>query len=76
LTPALPVALADTGEGMNHRRTRGLATRAHRRALAARDGGRTFPEYTVAPNWCQIHHHDDWTTAGHTDIDQVTLAST
>ena len=72
----LPVYMTDTGGIMNYGRTKRLATPAQRRALAARDGGCTFPGCTMPADWCQIHHLDDWITGGETDINRMALACT
>jgi Domain of unknown function (DUF222)/HNH endonuclease len=54
-------------------RTERLANRAQRRALAARDGGCSFPGCTRPPAWCQAHHVIAWTDGGPTDINNLTL---
>ncbi|SKA94145.1 HNH endonuclease [Agreia bicolorata] len=65
------------GQVLNHSKTQRLATRAQRRALAARDGGCVIPGCTVPPSRCQAHHVIPWVSvtfaAGRTDIDNLAL---
>ena len=50
-----------------------LASPAQRRALAARDGGCTFPGCDRPPGWTQAHHVVHWIKDGPTDIDNLAL---
>jgi hypothetical protein len=50
-----------------------LARPALRRALAARDGGCTFPDCDAPASWCQAHHIRSWQEGGQTDINNLTL---
>jgi hypothetical protein len=50
-----------------------LARPALRRALAARDGGCTFPDCEAPASWCQAHHIKAWQSGGATDINNLTL---
>jgi hypothetical protein len=54
-------------------RTRRLATRAQRLALAARDGGCTFPGCTRPPAWTEAHHVIPWWRDGTTDLANLCL---
>ena len=54
-------------------RTRRLANRAQRRALAARDGGCSFPGCTRPASWCEVHHVLAWVDGGLTDINNLVL---
>ena len=54
-------------------RTRRLANRAQRRALAARDGGCCFPGCTRPASWCEAHHVLAWINGGPTDLDNLVL---
>lgn len=54
-------------------RARRLANRAQRRALAARDGGCSFPGCTRPASWCEVHHVVSWKHGGLTDIDNLVL---
>jgi hypothetical protein len=54
-------------------RTQRLASRAQRRALAARDGGCCFPGCTRPPSWTQAHHVTPWALGGRTDVDEMCL---
>jgi hypothetical protein len=50
-----------------------LATRAQRIALAARDGGCSFPGCTRPPSWCEAHHVIPWLDGGPTDLNNLCL---
>jgi hypothetical protein len=50
-----------------------LPSPAQRRALAARDGGCTFPGCDRPPGWTQAHHVVHWINDGPTDIANLTL---
>jgi hypothetical protein len=65
------------GEVLHHGKTKRLATRRQRRALAARDGGCVIPGCTASPSRCQAHHVAPWVSEnyppGRTDIDNLVL---
>ncbi|HZC25709.1 MAG TPA: HNH endonuclease signature motif containing protein, partial [Actinopolymorphaceae bacterium] len=42
-------------------------------ALAARDGGCSFPGCDAPPNWAQVHHVVEWIDGGRTDLDNLCL---
>jgi len=75
----VPVLFGDNGRLLNLGRTQRLASAAQRRALAARDGGCSFPQCDKPPAWTQAHHIEPWTPAdpasppGPTDVDNLTL---
>jgi hypothetical protein len=50
-----------------------LPSPAQRRALAARDGGCTFPGCDRPPGWTQAHHVIHWIDDGPTNIDNLAL---
>jgi Domain of unknown function (DUF222) len=55
-------------------RTTRIATPGQSVALAARDGGCTFPGCDRPPAWCERHHVQEWAAAnGRTDIDELAL---
>jgi hypothetical protein len=62
-----------TGAVLEMRSLGRLATPALRRALAARDGGCTWPGCTAPPSWCDAHHVVWWTHGGPTAIDNLAL---
>ncbi len=72
-TTLIPVSFDAAGEVLWCGREERLATRAQRRAAAARDGGCTFPNCTRPASWCQAHHVIPWLPEGLTDIDNLTL---
>ncbi|EFV13663.1 HNH endonuclease signature motif containing protein [Segniliparus rugosus] len=55
-------------------RSKRTASIGQRIALAAAEGGCSFPGCTAPPNYCEVHHVDQWATGGNTDIDKLTLA--
>ena len=65
------------GQVLSQGKTRRLASRRQRRALAARDGGCVVPGCLAPPSRCQAHHVVPWTSssflAGRTDIDNLAL---
>lgn len=63
----------ETREVLYLGRTRRLATYAQTLALAARDGGCTFPGCSKSPKWCQRHHLVDWAKGGKTELPNLTL---
>lgn len=63
----------ETSEVLFLGRTRRLASYAQTLALAARDGGCTFPGCSKSPKWCQRHHILDWAKGGNTDLPNLTL---
>jgi len=69
----IPVVLNDAGGIVSYGRAQRLATAAMRRALAARDGGCSFPGCDIPPEWCQIHHTTAWEQGGHTAISELTM---
>jgi hypothetical protein len=69
----IPVVLGYGGGILDYGRTCRYATPAQRRALAARDGGCSFPGCDAPPSWCDTHHIIHWEHGGHTDLDNLTL---
>jgi hypothetical protein len=65
------------GGVLNQGKTKRLASRRQRRALAARDGGCVMPGCRVPPSRCQAHHIVPWVSstflAGRTDLDNLAL---
>jgi hypothetical protein len=49
------------------RKTR-FATPAQTRAIGIRDAGCIFPGCDRPPQWCDIHHIDDWALGGETNL--------
>ncbi|AXB47520.1 HNH endonuclease signature motif containing protein [Amycolatopsis albispora] len=68
-----PVIFRGNGEELVLGRTSRTANKAQRRALAARDGGCTFPGCTRPPKWTEPHHVVYWTHSGRTDLDNLVL---
>jgi hypothetical protein len=69
----VPVIFSDTGGILAYGRERRLASVGQRLALAARDGGCSFPGCDRPPAWTEVHHVIEWITAGTTDLDNMTL---
>ncbi|HET6877962.1 MAG TPA: HNH endonuclease signature motif containing protein, partial [Jatrophihabitans sp.] len=63
----------DTGAVLALGRTRRLATHKQRLALAARDGGCSFPGCTRPAAWCEAHHVIPWRLGGRTDLANLCL---
>src|SRR5699024_5955078 len=51
-----------------------IASPDQRLVLYAGDGGCTFPGCTHSAYYSQVHHLDEWSAGGATDIDALTLA--
>jgi len=47
------------------------ATKAQRDAIAVRDGGCVFPGCDAPIHWLDIHHIDQWSHGGKTDVDRM-----
>ena len=69
----VPVVLSDAGGVLGYGLTRRTASIGQRRALAARDGGCSFPGCDRPPDWCETHHVVAWVDGGRTDLDNLTL---
>jgi hypothetical protein len=69
----VPVVLGDAGGVLGYGLTRRIASVGQRRALAARDGGCSFPGCDRPPDWCESHHLIGWADGGCTDLDNLTL---
>jgi hypothetical protein len=69
----VPVVFSDTGGVLAYGRERRLASVGQRLALAARDGGCSFPGCDRPPAWTEVHHVIEWITGGPTDLDNLTL---
>ncbi len=70
----VPAVLGSNGEILDLGRETRTATRAQRRALAARDGGCVMCSRTV--RWCEVHHIRFWQDGGPTDIINLCLLCT
>ena len=69
----IPVVLDTTGGIVRYGRMRRNATPAQRRALAARDGGCSFPGCDAPPSWTEAHHVQRWKHGGLTNLENLTL---
>jgi hypothetical protein len=67
------IRLDDHGLPLSVGRDERHTTTAQRRALAARDGGCTFPGCHAPTNWCDAHHITHWQHGGTTDLDNLAL---
>lgn len=68
-----PTVIDSRGVVLRLGRTRRLASPGQTIALAARDGGCSFPGCDRPPEWCERHHVVDWVHGGRTDLDNLTL---
>ena len=69
----IPVTLDPTGGIVAYGRMRRHATAHQRRALAARDGGCSFPGCDAPPSWTEAHHVTRWDHGGLTNLENLTL---
>jgi hypothetical protein len=69
----LPVFCTDTGGILNYGRERRLAGKGQRLALAARDGGCSFPGCDRPAAWTEVHHIKAWLDGGLTNIGNMCL---
>ena len=69
----VPVVLAKGGEVLEVGRTRRIASPSQTLALAARDGGCSFPGCDRAPDLCERHHIVAWADGGLTNLNNLTL---
>src|SRR3954451_20789891 len=69
----IPGLLSDTGGILAYGTGRRLASRNQRLALAARDGGCSFPGCDRPAAWTEVHHVIEWIKAGGTDLDNMCL---
>jgi hypothetical protein len=69
----VPVVVGDAGGVLGYGLTRRTASIGQRRALAARDGGCSFPGCDRPPDWCETHHVIPWVDGGCTDLQNLTL---
>ena len=69
----IPIVLDPTGGVIAYGRMRRHATTLQRRALAARDGGCSFPGRDAPPSWTEAHSQR-WDHGGLTDLNNPTLA--
>jgi hypothetical protein len=68
-----PVVLDNAGGILRYGLTRRVASTGQRLALAARDGGCSFPGCDRPPDWSETHHVRAWVDGGETDLDNLTL---
>ncbi|WP_182348608.1 HNH endonuclease signature motif containing protein [Tomitella gaofuii] len=71
-----PILIDGRGTPLDLGRTARLASRAQRRALAARDHGCAFPGCTRPIAWTDAHHIIHWADGGPTDLDNLVLLCT
>jgi hypothetical protein len=69
----VPVVVGDASGVLGYGASRRTASIGQRRALAARDGGCSFPGCDRPPDWCETHHVIAWADGGRTDIENLTL---
>ncbi|MFD1713793.1 DUF222 domain-containing protein [Amnibacterium flavum] len=69
----IPLTIGGDGQPLKLGATRRFFTRAQRRAMAARDGGCTWPDCDASPRRCDAAHIVPWSRGGPTDIDNGAL---
>lgn len=69
----LPVLCNQAGGVIAYGRGRRLASLGQRLALAARDGGCSFPGCDRPAAWTEVHHIRAWIDGGATDLDNMCL---
>ena len=69
----LPVICNQRGGVVAYGRGRRLASTGQRLALAARDGGCSFPGCDRPAAWAEVHHIRAWIDGGPTDLDNMCL---
>lgn len=69
----VPVVCDGDGAVLALERTRRLASRTQRLALAARDGGCSFPGCDRPGAWTEVHHITPWQDGGATDLSNLCL---
>jgi hypothetical protein len=69
----IPVIFNDAGGVLAFGDGRRLASRGQRLALAARDGGCSFPGCDRPAAWTEVHHIRPWAAGGGTDLDNLCL---
>jgi hypothetical protein len=69
----VPMICTDAGGVLAYGRARRLASVAQRHALAARDGGCSFPGCSRPAAWTEVHHIIEWIDGGETNIDNMCL---
>jgi hypothetical protein len=69
----VPVVLDNAGGILRYGLTRRVASTGQRLALAARDGGCSFPGCDRPPEWSETHHVRAWVDGGETNLDNLTL---
>jgi hypothetical protein len=65
---AVPILFDDTGQAVNVGREVRPFTSRQRIAIAARDGGCMIPGCDRPPSWTEVHHCQEWSRGGRTDL--------
>ena len=69
----VPAVLGSAGELVDLGRAARLFSPGQVRALWVRDGGCSFPDCDVPPQWCDAHHLRHWADGGPTDLANAAL---
>ena len=64
----VPIRFSDDGQSLNVGQTQRFHTARQRIAIAARDGGCLGPDCDRPPAWCEVHHIDEFSLGGKTDL--------
>jgi hypothetical protein len=63
-----PILFDDDGQTLNLGRAQRLHNARQRAAIAARDGGCLAPDCDRPPSWCEVHHINEYSRGGATDV--------
>ncbi len=64
----VPITFSDDGQSLNLGQAQRFHTARQRIAIAARDGGCLGPDCDRPPAWCEVHHIDEFSLGGKTDL--------
>ena len=65
--------VSELGGVLDYGRTQRFAGPGQRKALAARDGGCSFPGCSRPAAWTEVHHVIEWEAHGRTNVDEMCL---
>jgi hypothetical protein len=69
----IPILFDDDGTALNLGRSQRLHSSRQRIAIAVRDGGCLAPGCDRPPSWCEVHHIQEFSRGGRTDLNDGIL---